>query len=196
MKMTNRIAYQETADIRPILPEEQRDLEGNLYQSKPLDRFVSHVTQIVHVHILTNDGKVAVFQRSRGCGRWSCVSGEVEVGESWEDAAIREVREETKLNLRHIILTNHIFAGISPTGKLIIGLTCFAIVSSGYLKSSGFHFNGELKRGLLLSYSSALDLIKNCGFKEAADGFEFIMKHHSVDHKIAKQSEIEGGDPI
>lgn len=147
-------------------------------QCKPLDQRASQVKPIIHIHILTLDGKAAVFQRNCKRKRWSCISGELEIGESWESAARREALEETKLVIKHITLTNHFFFAESPKGKAIFGRTCYAIVSSWYLKSSGFHFNGELKKGLVLPYSAALNLMKKRGFIQSVEGFEFILKNH------------------
>jgi 8-oxo-dGTP pyrophosphatase MutT (NUDIX family) len=177
--MIRELKYQKNANLkRAILPENRCDLAEPLRQFNPLDPCVSLLTQIVHVHILTNDVKVAVFQRSRGCGRWSCVFGEVEVGESWEDAAIREVREETKLLIKYMKLTKHFFIGVSPNGKPITGRTCFAIVSCGYLKSSGMIFDGQLKSALILPHPDALLLMETKSFPQVLEGYKYTLKHH------------------
>ena len=50
------------------------------------------------------DGKFLVGQRkgSHGDGAWSIVGGHLEFGESFEDGAAREVKEETGLTVKNI----------------------------------------------------------------------------------------------
>lgn len=43
---------------------------------------------------------------SHGAGRLSCPGGHLELGESWEDCAIREVKEETNLDLINVQFCN------------------------------------------------------------------------------------------
>lgn len=52
-------------------------------------------------------------QGSHGDGTWSLPGGHLEMGESWEECATREVREETGLtikNLGFLAVTNDIFS--------------------------------------------------------------------------------------
>ena len=46
--------------------------------------------------VIVRDGRVLVVHRSRH-GDWSLPKGKLEPGETWEDAALREVEEETGL---------------------------------------------------------------------------------------------------
>jgi 8-oxo-dGTP diphosphatase len=46
--------------------------------------------------IVVRDGRILVVHRSRRAD-WSLPKGKLEPGESWEDAAVREVEEETGL---------------------------------------------------------------------------------------------------
>ena len=50
------------------------------------------------------DGKFLMGRRSNahGAGRWSLPGGHLEFGESFEDAARREVKEETGLSIRNV----------------------------------------------------------------------------------------------
>ena len=46
--------------------------------------------------VVVRDGRVLIVHRAR-YDDWSLPKGKLEAGESWEDAALREVREETGL---------------------------------------------------------------------------------------------------
>ncbi len=64
--------------------------------------------------IVVKDGKILLGKRknAHGEGAWCYPGGHLEYGESWEDCARREVREETSIeikNLRFGIVTNDIF---------------------------------------------------------------------------------------
>lgn len=63
--------------------------------------------------LVLRDGKFLVMQRkgSHGAGTWSVPGGWMELGESFEDAAVREVTEETGMNITNVhyfALTNNI----------------------------------------------------------------------------------------
>jgi 8-oxo-dGTP diphosphatase len=49
--------------------------------------------------VVVRDGRVAVVHRPKH-DDWSLPKGKLEPGESWEEAALREVREETGLSCR------------------------------------------------------------------------------------------------
>jgi 8-oxo-dGTP diphosphatase len=49
--------------------------------------------------VVTRDGKVVLVHRPR-YDDWSFPKGKLDPGETWEDCALREVREETGLNCR------------------------------------------------------------------------------------------------
>jgi len=65
--------------------------------------------------IIIRDGKILLGKRrnAHGAGSWCCPGGHLEYGESLEDCARREVREETGLeieNVRRGTFTNDLFA--------------------------------------------------------------------------------------
>jgi len=49
--------------------------------------------------VVTRDGKVVLVHRPR-YDDWSFPKGKLDAGETWEECALREVREETGLNCR------------------------------------------------------------------------------------------------
>ncbi|OGY32719.1 MAG: hypothetical protein A3C02_03745 [Candidatus Andersenbacteria bacterium RIFCSPHIGHO2_02_FULL_45_11] len=64
--------------------------------------------------IITKNDKVLLIKRtgSHGVGTWSCPGGHIDFGESIEQCAMRETKEETGLeieNIRFKAMTNDIF---------------------------------------------------------------------------------------
>jgi 8-oxo-dGTP diphosphatase len=79
------------------------------------------------------DGKVLLGKQKspHGNGDWSCTGGHLEFGETWEECAIRETREEAGLmieNVRFGAVTNDIFR---ETGKHYITIFMVANASPG-----------------------------------------------------------------
>jgi 8-oxo-dGTP diphosphatase len=64
---------------------------------------VRAVTELVEVRaaggVVVRDGRVAVVHRPK-YDDWSLPKGKLDAGESWEEAALREVREETGIPCR------------------------------------------------------------------------------------------------
>lgn len=73
--------------------------------------------------IVTSELGVLVGRRNDGTPPWTFIAGKVEPGESIADAAVREVKEETGLLVRHS--DHEIGRRVHPkTGKLMIYLAC------------------------------------------------------------------------
>lgn len=73
-----------------------------------------HRPKVAVSTILVRNGKVLLGKRkgSHGAGEWSFPGGHLEYGESWEECAIRETREETGLmikNIKFVGVTNSLF---------------------------------------------------------------------------------------
>ena len=49
--------------------------------------------------VIVRDGKI-LFQRRTDNGRWGLIGGLLEMNETYEQAALREIREETGLEVR------------------------------------------------------------------------------------------------
>lgn len=60
--------------------------------------------KILTLCLATRDGKILLGMKKRGfgAGRWNGFGGKVEVGESIEKGAIREMREESGMNIREM----------------------------------------------------------------------------------------------
>ena len=129
--------------------------------------------QIVHVHLLKSDGRVVLFKRHDHY--WMPASGEVEKGETYVVAACRELWEETGLVIGpdRVMISDHTFTGISPNGKSISGITCFAVLPEDFNES--FRFNGELIDYEVLSPQEALGLLEVKGMDEAFEGLSFLI---------------------
>jgi 8-oxo-dGTP diphosphatase len=85
---------------------------------------------------LIKDGKVLLGKRinTHGNGNWSFPGGHLEMNETWEDCARREVLEETDLRIKNTIfigVTNDIF---SEESKHFITIFIKADYDSGELK--------------------------------------------------------------
>jgi len=61
-------------------------------------------------------------QKDYARGAWECVTGRVDQGEGFEDALLREVREElgVSVQIKHILGTTHFYRGSpSPENELV-----------------------------------------------------------------------------
>ena len=72
-----------------------------------------------------------------------------------------------------IVVSDHNFTGVSPGGKQISGITCFAVLPDS--RSWLFRFNGELIDYRMLSLEDALDLLTKKAMPEAIESFLFLV---------------------
>ncbi|WP_332698152.1 NUDIX domain-containing protein [Halalkalibacter lacteus] len=87
--------------------------------------------------VILDEEKRVLLQKRADVGLWGIPSGHVEVGETVADAAIREVKEETNLDIRLIKLigvysdpSSQVFT--YPTGKVVHFITtCFSAEIKG-----------------------------------------------------------------
>jgi len=143
------------------------------------DVFSLKATAIIHLFLFTTDRKVILFMRP--CGHWGPISGEIEAFENPIDTACRETREEVGFTIDHVYLTGHSFFGISPKGKMIHGITCFAFLPDDITQEHFTLKNGEISGCLFVSQNDALSIMKNTGFPEAVRGLEYLKKEKLIE---------------
>lgn len=83
--------------------------------------------------IVVKDGKVLMVRRRVAEGElsWQFPAGEVESGETEEDAAVRETAEETGMTVRAV---NRLGERVHPaTGRTMIYVACQAISGTAYV---------------------------------------------------------------
>jgi len=148
------------------------------HTEKPLRIPSLKITPIVHLFLFTSTMHIVLFKRA--CGNWGPVSGEIERFEKPIDTARRETKEEIGISIDHIHSTDHIFFGISPKGKRIHGITCFALLPEN-ITPSAFIFNYEISGFLLGSPNYALSILKNKGFPEAVSGLEYLKGNQLIE---------------
>jgi 8-oxo-dGTP diphosphatase len=83
--------------------------------------------------IVLREGLVLLGQRigSHGAGTWALPGGHLEFGESLEQCAIREVREETGLEVRTVTPGPYVNDVFLSEGRHYITLFVVAIITSG-----------------------------------------------------------------
>ena len=97
--MTGEINYCERCGVRLV----RKSVDGTLRPSCPgCGHVVFLDPKLAAVVVVSVDGKLVLIKRGiePGMGRWSFPSGYVDRGESVEDGAVREVKEETGLDVR------------------------------------------------------------------------------------------------
>ena len=91
--------------------------------------------KVAALALVSQDGKLVLVRRGiePAMGRWSFPSGYVDRGEAVEDATVREVREETGLDVR----LDGLVGLYSATGSLVVLAAYSAQVIGGTLASGG-----------------------------------------------------------
>ena len=84
--------------------------------------------------VLVEDGRVLIVHRPR-YDDWSLPKGKLEEGERWEDAALREVREETGCEARILSFAGVVHYVPKKTPKVVLYWN-MELVRQGKLESS------------------------------------------------------------
>jgi 8-oxo-dGTP diphosphatase len=106
----------------------------------------------VKIIIQNNEGKYLLIKRVdkekiEHFGNWECPGGKLEDGESFEDAAIREVKEETNLEIEHVKVVKKLNKDGETIAIVFLGksLTKEVIVSDEHSDYDWFTYE-ELKK--------------------------------------------------
>ena len=148
------------------------------YIQQFLNAFSSKPTEIFHLFFFARDCKVVLFKRA--CGRWGPISGEIEGYENFIDAARRETKEEIGIAIDRVYSASHSFLGISPKGKRIHGITCFALLPEK-IDPEAFTFNNEISGFLWATPSDAMSILRKEGFPEAVSGFKCLLARQLIE---------------
>jgi 8-oxo-dGTP diphosphatase len=122
--------------------------------------------------VIERDGLVLVLRRSswkdHAPGEWEPVSGHVEPGEAPSDAARREAKEETGLDVEIVapFYTFHFYRG--PSCEETIGITFYGVCVGGELTLSPEHDEARWIALEDLSESPVMPAVRSC--------FEIFMK--------------------
>ncbi len=113
--------------------------------------------------VIINNGKILLEKRKNdpGKGKWSIPGGIVELGESVEQTIIREVREETGLEVeqpKHIDIVDNIVKDENSNVKYhFVIIDCFVKLKGGIFKASS---DAEELRWVVFDEVEKYDLTK------------------------------------
>ena len=133
-----------------------------------------NLTFIISLHLIYK-GHFLIFERDDNMV--GPVSGKIETDESYVDAAVRELEEETALKLApvHIHQTTHSFHSVSPKGKDIFGISMFASLESRCFDLLKINLNSELLDCQLVSADVAIRKIERYGHPESLIGIQHVL---------------------
>lgn len=115
-----------------------REIEGRLREQCPQCGWIYYLhVKLSAAVLIEHDSKLLLLQRARQpwIGRWNLPAGYVEVDETPEQAAVREVREETGLEVEINRLLGNYFFDDDPRGNGLLVVFAGKVVG-GYLNSS------------------------------------------------------------
>ena len=153
--------------------------------TKNMDTLYRKVQRIIHVHIYDRRrGCFYIFLRP--CGHCGPISGKIETFESPVAASIREIKEEIGITVGNVHATDHTFFGISPKGKIIHGITCFAMLPED-ISPEVFSFNHEISACVWASKNDALTILaQQKEHQEGYHGILYLLKHGVTDQLFSK----------
>ena len=117
--------------------------------------------------VVEKDGLVLIIQRSltndHAPGKWETITGRVEQGESFEDAAIREVKEETGIDVEVVSPCNtfHFYRGAEKDEHLGVSFWC------KYISGEVSIDKDELNDYKWVTIDEALQLVEDEGVRRS-----------------------------
>lgn len=126
------------------------------------DFYTYALKNFIQVVGITADGKLVLVREDRKVGGWSveAIAGDIEEGETPEQAAARELNEETEFCARQIVSLGPIVPdtnrgrSMSPDSKCWTGHLC---VGLDLVKSSSHHAESEIIETIEVPFPDALD---------------------------------------
>lgn len=103
---------------------------------------------------VNEEGEVLLIKQSYGQPRFVLVAGFIQVGESAENAALREVKEETGLCVNSLDFTFSSY--YEPSDSLMFGFIC-------RVKKSGFTLSSEVEQAKWVSPEEAVQKLRKGG---------------------------------
>ena len=121
-------------------------MTNKIYPQTVLTNKHSITPPIIYIISLFLIFREHIFLFNRDDNMVGPVSGKIETGESYADAAVRELIEETNIHLRPLQIhqAHHFFLAISPKGKIVFGKTLYAILCAKTFEPSQIRLNSEL----------------------------------------------------
>jgi len=144
---------------------------------------MSGIFQVAVEAIIEKDGKVLItqraFTRNHAPGAWETLTGRLEQGESFEDALIREVKEEVGLEVTPVkpFYTFHFFRG--PQKEEHVGVSYWCRYKSGTIKL-------EPKEQIAYKWATvdeALKIITDPSIKRALELFRDEVSRASLENQ-------------
>lgn len=143
---------------------------------KYLRQYVGHKPIILpgSVVIILNEQNEVLLQK-RHDGFWGLPGGLMDLGESYEEAATREVFEETGLTVENLILLN-VFSGTEYYLKVSNGDEFYAVTAVYYTKDTSGEIKVDYSESKEISYFSIDNLPDNIADNYMRFIEQYIMK--------------------
>lgn len=137
------------------------------------------------VVVVDNEGRILLQQRKFPKGSWGIPGGLMELGESTEDVAKRELFEETRLQVEDLTLIN-VYSGPEHFIKAANGDEFYVVTTAYYAEHAkgdvvvdetesfafDYFYPNEFPEGIVKSHQAIFD--------------EFLLKHYSSLRVVAK----------
>ncbi|WP_242143711.1 MULTISPECIES: NUDIX hydrolase [unclassified Bacillus cereus group] len=109
------------------------------------------------VLVINKKGEVLLQQRTEPYGKWGLPGGLMELGESPEETAYREVYEETGIHVKNLRLI-HVFSGANYFTKLANGDEFQSVTTAYYTDEYEGNFNMNTAETVQLTFFSIREL--------------------------------------